>query len=78
MRLLIRNIFNVSIRHVYQRATLAITGARYHEILQPRYGGSTHIKVNLKTNDLKQVAKQVSILNKRYDSTLASLRGNLV
>lgn len=66
----------MSIRHVYQRGGTYYYQRRVPRDLQPRYGVSTHIKVNLKTNDLKQVAKQVSILNKRYDSIWASLRGN--
>lgn len=76
MRLLIGNIFSVSIRHVYQRGNTYYYQRKVPRDLQPRYGGSTHIKVNLKTNDLKQIAKQVSILNKRYESIWASLRDN--
>jgi hypothetical protein len=45
------------------------------DLLQ-RYGGTQLIKVNLKTSDLRQVAKQVSALNKQYESMWASLRSN--
>lgn len=44
--------------------------------LLDRYGGKRLIKVNLKTNDLKQVAKQVAALNKQYESSRSALRNN--
>ncbi len=76
MKLLLRNIFNVSIRYIYQRGNTYYYQRKVPLDLQPRYGNSKHVKVNLKTNDLKQVVKQVGILNKRYESAWASLRGN--
>ena len=42
----------------------------------PRYPGTTHIKVNLKTNEPVQVAKKVRDLNRGYESTWAAMRGN--
>ena len=54
----------------------SITRETYPLNLVDRYGGKVLIKVNLKTNDLKQVATQVAKLNKQYQSTRASLRHN--
>ncbi|MEE8209065.1 MAG: DUF6538 domain-containing protein, partial [Nitrosomonadaceae bacterium] len=64
------------IGYVYLRGNNYYYQRKIPRDLLHRYGGSKHIKVNLKTNDLKQVAKQVSVLNKQYESTWASLRNN--
>lgn len=76
MRLLLGSIFKVSIRHIYPRGNTYYYQRKIPRDLLPRYGGSTHIKVNLKTADLRQVARQVSILNKQHESAWSALRQN--
>ena len=65
------------IRYIYSRGNNYYYQRKIPRDLLHRYAGSSHIKVNLKTNDLKQVTTQVSVLNKQYESTWASLRNNL-
>ena len=76
IKLLLGGFFRVHIGYVYLRGNNYYYQRKIPRDLLHRYGGSKHIKVNLKTNDLKQVAKQVSVLNKQYESTWASLRNN--
>ena len=76
MRLFLGSVFKVSIRYIYPRGNTYYYQRKVPLDLLDRYGGQRHIKVNLKTNDLKQVAKQVAALNKQYESTWAALRGN--
>ena len=40
------------------------------------YAGSSHIKIKLKTDNLNQIAKQVCLINKQYESIWALLRSN--
>ena len=74
MKLSLGSIFRVSIRYVYQRGDTYYYQRKIPLDLLERYGGTQLIKVNLKTADLRQVAKQVSALNKQYESIWASLR----
>jgi hypothetical protein len=76
MKLSLGSIFKVSIRYVYQRGDTYYYQRKIPLDLLERYGGTRLIKVNLKTADLKQVAKQVGALNKQYESIWASLRSN--
>lgn len=76
MRLFIGRVFKVTIRYVYQRGNTYYYQRKIPLDLLDRYRGQRLIKVNLKTNDLKQVAKQIAALNKQYESSWASLRGN--
>jgi len=76
MKLLLGRIFRVSIRYVYPRGNTHYYQRKIPRDLLHRYPGSTHIKVNLKTNDPAQVAKKVRELNRQYESTWASLRHN--
>jgi len=76
MKLSLGSLFKVSIRYAYQRGNSYYYQRKIPRDLLHRYAGSSHIKVNLKTNDLKQVVKQVSALNKQYESTWNSLRNN--
>ncbi|SCX57730.1 DUF6538 domain-containing protein [Nitrosospira sp. Nsp1] len=76
MKLSFGSIFKVSIRYVYPRGNTYYYQRKIPLDLLERYGGTQLIKVNLKTNDLKQVAKQVDSLNKQYESMWASLRNN--
>jgi integrase len=76
MKLSFGSIFKVSIRYVYPRGDTYYYQRKIPLDLLERYGGTQLIKVNLKTNDLKQVAKQVAALNKQYEAMWASLRAN--
>src|SRR5687768_12771128 len=76
MKLSLGSIFKVSIRYVYLRGNSYYYQRKIPLDLLERYGGTRLIKVNLKTNDLKQVAKQVNALNKQYESIWVSLRAN--
>jgi hypothetical protein len=76
MKLLLGRIFTVSIRHVYQRGNTYYYQRKIPQDLLSRYSGKTHIKVNLKTNEPSQVARKVRELNRHYESTWASMRGN--
>jgi integrase len=76
MKLSLGSILKVSIRYVYLRGNTYYYQRKVPLDLLARYGGTPHIKVNLKTNDLKQVAKQVSALNKQYESIWNSLRAD--
>jgi integrase len=76
MRLFLGNVFKVSIRHIYPRGNTYYYQRKIPRDLVDRYGGKRLIKVNLKTNDLKQVAKQVAALNKQYEASWSSLRNN--
>jgi hypothetical protein len=76
MKLSLGSIFKVSIRYVYQRGDTYYYQRKIPLDLIERYGGTQLIKVNLKTSDLRQVAKQVSALNKQYESMWVSLRSN--
>ena len=76
MKLLLGRIFRVSIKYVYQRGNTYYYQRKIPQDLLPRYPGTTHIKVNLKTNEPVQVAKKVRDLNRGYESTWAAMRGN--
>ena len=76
MKLSLGSLFKVSIRYAYQRGNIYYYQRKIPRDLLHRYAGSTHIKVNLKTNDLKQVVKQVSALNEWYEAIWSSLRNN--
>lgn len=76
MKLSFGSIFKVSIRYVYPRGDTYYYQRKIPLDLLERYGGTQLIKVNLKTADLKQVARQVGALNKQYESIWASLRSN--
>lgn len=76
MKLSLGSIFKVSIRYVYQRGDTYYYQRKIPLDLIERYGGTQLIKVNLKTADLRQAAKQVGALNKQYESIWASLRSN--
>jgi integrase len=76
MKLSLGSIFKVSLRYAYKRGTTFYYQRKIPLDLVDRYGGKVLIKVNLKTNDLKQVVKHVAALNKQYEATWASLRHN--
>ncbi len=76
MKLLLGRIFSVSIKYVYQRGNTYYYQRKIPQDLLSRYPGTTHIKVNLKTNEPSQVAKKVRDLNRQYESTWAAMRGN--
>jgi len=76
MRLTFGSIFELSIRYVYQRGNTYYYQRKIPLDLLERYGGIQHIKISLKTTDLKQIAKQISALNKQHESTWNSLRIN--
>ncbi|BCT69007.1 hypothetical protein NNRS527_02619 [Nitrosospira sp. NRS527] len=76
MKLSLGSLFKVSLRYVYKRGTTFYYQRKIPLDLVDRYGGKILIKVNLKTNNLKQVATQVAKLNRQYESTWASLRHN--
>lgn len=76
MKLSLGSIFKVSLRYVYKRGNTYYYQRKIPLDLVDRYGGKALIKVNLKTSDLKQVAKQVAVLNRQHESTWISLRHN--
>lgn len=76
VRLFLESVFKVSIRYIYPRGNTYYYQRKIPLDLLDRYGGQKHIKVNLKTSDLKQVAKQVVALNKQYESAWFALRNN--
>jgi hypothetical protein len=76
MKLLLGRVLSLDIRYVYLRGKTYYFQRKIPRDLLHRYPGSTHIKVNLKTNDPALIAKRVQELNKRYESTWAALRRN--
>lgn len=73
---LIGSIFKVSIKYVYRRGDNFYYQRKIPLDLQSRFGGGTHIKQNLGTNDLGLVARKVTSLNKQYESTWEAMRNN--
>ena len=69
MKVLLGRIFSVSIKYVRQRGNTYYYQWKIPQDLLPRYPGTMHIKVNLKTNDLDIVAKKVCQLNRQHEST---------
>jgi len=76
MRLTFGNIFELSIPYAYRRGNTYYYQRKIPLDLLKRYGGKQLIKVKLKTTGLKQITKQISALNKQYESTWNSLRIN--
>jgi hypothetical protein len=76
MKLLLGSIFSVTVRYVYLRGNTYYYQRKIPKDLLHRYPGSTHVKINLKTSDPRQIAKKVGELNKQYEATWRSLRGN--
>lgn len=62
MRLTFGIIFKLSIRYAHRRNTYYYQRKILIDLLE-RYGGIQLIKVNLKTTDLKQIAKQIIAFN---------------
>lgn len=69
-------IFKLTIKYAYLRDTTYYYQRKIPLDLQSRYGSTTHIKENLKTINLSEVAKKVTALNKHYVSTWDAMRGN--
>jgi hypothetical protein len=69
-------VFDLSLRYVFQRGRTYYYQRRIPKDLRDRYGGLLNVKVNLKTTDPIQLAKQVTSLNKKYEATWHSLRSN--
>jgi hypothetical protein len=61
MKLLLGGIFSVSIKYVYQRGNTYYYQRKIPQDLLPRYPGTTHIKVNLKTSEPALVARKVRV-----------------
>lgn len=76
MKLLLGRIFSVSIHYLYQRGNTYYYQRKIPRDLLHRYPGTTHIKVNLKTDQPSLVARKVTELNRQYESTWAAMRGN--
>ena len=76
MKLLLGSIFRVTVRYVYLRGKAYYYQRKIPKDLLHRYPGSIHVKINLKTSDPRQIAKKVGELNKQYEATWRSLRGN--
>lgn len=76
MKLLLGRVFSLDIRYVYLRGKTYYFQRKIPRDLLHRYPGTTHIKVNLKTNNPALIAKSVRELNRQYESTWASMRGN--
>lgn len=64
------------IRYTYLRGKNYYYQRKIPRDLLCYYEGSLHIKINLDTEDLKQAAKQVVIINKELQSIWSSLRVN--
>lgn len=64
------------IRYTYLRGNNFYYQRKIPRDVLCHYISSSHIKVNLKTDNLEQAAKQVSIINKQYESVWDSLRSN--
>ena len=71
------SIFKVIIKYVYLRGDSYYYQRKIPKDLQSRYGMITHIKENLKTNNLAEVAKKVTALNKLHSTNWDAMRGNL-
>ena len=69
-------LFNLHIRYTYLRNNNYYYQRKIPRDLLCYYAYSSHIKINLKTNNLDQVAKQVDFINKQYESVWVSLRSN--
>ena len=69
-------VFDLSLRYVFQRGRTNYYQRRIPKYLRDRYGRLLNVKVNLKTTDPLQLAKQVTSLNKKYEATWHSLRNN--
>jgi integrase len=69
-------LFNLNIRYTYLRGNNYYYQRKIPRDLLCHYAGSSHIKIKLKTDNLNQIAKQVGLINKQYESVWASLRSN--
>lgn len=67
-------LFIMHIRYAYSRGNNYYYQRKIPRDLLRHYAGSSHIKINLKTDDLKKVTKHVSMINTQYESIWASLR----
>lgn len=74
MRLTFGSIFELIIRYAYQRDNTYYYQRQIPLDLLERYEGIKLIKVNLKTTNLKKIAKQISALNKQHGSIWSLLR----
>ena len=74
MRLTFGSIFELTIRYAYLRGNTYYYQRKIPVDLLERYGGVQLIKVNLKTTNLKKIAKQISALNKQHESIWSLLR----
>lgn len=74
MKSLIGKFLLVSIKFVYQRGSTSYYQRKIPKDLLHRYGGSTHIKINLKTLDPALVARKVQTLNFQHESLWEALR----
>ena len=66
----------MNIRYTYLRGNNYYYQRKIPRDLLCHFAGSSHIKINLKNDSLDQIAKQVAIINKKYESIWASLRSN--
>ena len=76
MKITYGSIIKLTIRYAYRRGNTYYYQRKIPLDLMQRYGGAKHVKVNLKTTNLKQIAKKITALNKKYESTWSSLRAN--
>jgi len=74
MRLTFGSIFELTIRYAYQRGNTYYYQRKIPVDLLERYGNVQLVKVNLKTTDLKLIAKKIVALNKKYESIWKALR----
>ena len=66
----------MNIRYTYLRGNNYYYQRKIPRDLLCHFAGSSHIKIKLNNDNLDQVAKHVSIINKKYESVWASLRSN--
>ena len=76
LKILFGGLLNLNIRYTYLRGKNYYYQRKIPRDLLCHYAVSSHIKIKLKTNNLIQIAKQVVLINKQYESVWASLRSN--
>ncbi|MDI1309853.1 MAG: tyrosine-type recombinase/integrase [Methylotenera sp.] len=75
MKIITGSIFKLSIKYVYSRNDTFYYQRKIPIELQSRYEAK-HVKVNLKTTDIREVSHKVIALNKQYDSAWEAMRTN--
>ena len=76
LKILMEGLFVLNIRYTYLRGNNYYYQRKIPRDLLHHFAGASHIKIKLKNNGLDKIAKQVSIINKKYESVWASLRIN--